>query len=63
MAKVGRDTSAYFVEKFDETGSSAFSPILGEDVKNMLRGFDYHENEDEYVSPDGKTRYKLRFIG
>lgn len=57
------DTDAFIVYRTDENGESVFQPILGEDVKNMLRGFDYHENEDEYVSPDGKTRYKLRFIG
>lgn len=57
------DTAAYMVTKEAPEGPSAFSPILGEDVKNMLRGYEYHPIHDEYVSPDGKIKYKLTLIG
>lgn len=57
------DTTAYMVARFSSEGESNFHPIIGEDVKNMLRNFSYDPENDEYVSEDGTVRYKLTVIG
>lgn len=57
------DTSAYIVIRFAPEGESQFHPVLGEDIKNMLRGFDYDSDNEEYVSSDGAIKYKLILIG
>lgn len=57
------DTTAYMVTRFAPEGESSFHPILGEDIKNMLRNCTYDPKNDEYVSEDEIIRYKLTVIG
>lgn len=55
------DTDAFIVHRTDENGESVFQPILGEDVKNMLRGFSY--NNEKEIWENGTISYRLRKIG
>lgn len=57
------DTDAFIVYRTDENGESVFQPILGEDVKNLIKGFDYNEEENLWMSPDGTITIKLKRIG
>lgn len=57
------DTAAYMVTRFAPEGESSFHPILGEEVKNMLRNCTYNPKTDDYISQDKTIRYKLTIIG
>lgn len=57
------DTDAFMVYRTDENGTSAFHPILGEDVKNMLRGFTYNSQKKIWTNESHTIEYQLEKIG
>lgn len=58
-----KDTAAYMVTRFAPEGESSFHPVLGEDIKNMLRNCTYDPEIDTYINSDKTIRYKIMIIG